>query len=110
MASLSPSELQALVDEMAADPDDVHIPASVRYTLFIVLLLQKYRTAYVCVCVCIKESCFTVQVVFCSESSNRPCEDFSSGACELPPPPKKKECFSCPSVWYQPTMSYYKNI
>lgn len=30
MASLSPSELQALVDEMAADPDDVHIPASVR--------------------------------------------------------------------------------
>ena len=31
MASLSPSELQALVDEMAADPDDVHIPASVRY-------------------------------------------------------------------------------
>ena len=31
-------------------------------------------------------------------------------ACELLPPPKKKECFSCPSVWYQPTMSYYKNI
>jgi len=30
MASLSPAELQALVDEMAADPDDVHIPASVR--------------------------------------------------------------------------------
>jgi len=30
MASLSPQELQALVDEMAADPDDVHIPASVR--------------------------------------------------------------------------------
>merc|ERR1711973_973117 len=30
MASLSPTELQALVDEMAADPDDVHIPASVR--------------------------------------------------------------------------------
>merc|ERR1719244_1472154 len=30
MAQLSPVELQALVDEMAADPDDVHIPASVR--------------------------------------------------------------------------------
>jgi hypothetical protein len=30
MASLTPSEIQALVDEMAADPDDVHIPASVR--------------------------------------------------------------------------------
>jgi hypothetical protein len=28
--SLSPAEVQALVDEMAADPDDVHIPASVR--------------------------------------------------------------------------------
>ena len=31
MAMLSPAEVQALVDEMAADPDDVHIPASVRY-------------------------------------------------------------------------------
>ncbi len=31
MHSLSPAEVQALVDEMAADPDDVHIPASVRY-------------------------------------------------------------------------------
>merc|ERR1711962_1858707 len=30
MASLSPAELQALVDEMAADPDDKHMPASVR--------------------------------------------------------------------------------
>jgi len=30
MASLTPTEIQALVDEMAADPDDVHIPASVR--------------------------------------------------------------------------------
>jgi len=30
MAMLSPAEVQALVDEMAADPDDVHIPASVR--------------------------------------------------------------------------------
>jgi len=30
MASLTPAEIQALVDEMAADPDDVHIPASVR--------------------------------------------------------------------------------
>jgi hypothetical protein len=31
--SLSPAEVQALVDEMAADPDDVHIPASVRYVV-----------------------------------------------------------------------------
>ena len=31
LAVLSPAEVQALVDEMAADPDDVHIPASVRY-------------------------------------------------------------------------------
>lgn len=30
LAVLSPAEVQALVDEMAADPDDVHIPASVR--------------------------------------------------------------------------------
>jgi hypothetical protein len=30
LAVLSPAEVQSLVDEMAADPDDVHIPASVR--------------------------------------------------------------------------------
>ena len=30
MASLSPDELNALVDEMASDPDDKHMPASVR--------------------------------------------------------------------------------
>jgi hypothetical protein len=30
MASLSPDELNALVDEMASDPDDKHVPASVR--------------------------------------------------------------------------------
>jgi len=30
MAQMTPAEIQALVDEMAADPDDVHIPASVR--------------------------------------------------------------------------------
>ena len=30
MASLSPDELEKLVDEMASDPDDKHMPASVR--------------------------------------------------------------------------------
>merc|ERR1711879_397705 len=30
MASLSPDELNKLVDEMASDPDDKHLPASVR--------------------------------------------------------------------------------
>ena len=30
MASLSPEELTKLVDEMASDPDDKHLPASVR--------------------------------------------------------------------------------
>ena len=30
MASLSPDELNKLVDEMASDPDDKHMPASVR--------------------------------------------------------------------------------
>merc|ERR1712038_647604 len=30
LAALSAEELSNLVDEMAADPDDVHIPASVR--------------------------------------------------------------------------------
>lgn len=30
MASISPDELNALVDEMASDPDDKHVPASVR--------------------------------------------------------------------------------
>ena len=30
MASLSPEELNNLVDEMASDPDDKHLPASVR--------------------------------------------------------------------------------
>lgn len=30
MASLDPNEVQALVDEMASDPDDKHLPASVR--------------------------------------------------------------------------------
>ena len=30
MASLTPEELTALVDEMASDPDDKHMPASVR--------------------------------------------------------------------------------
>ena len=30
MASLSPEELNSLVDEMASDPDDKHLPASVR--------------------------------------------------------------------------------
>ena len=33
MAQMTPAEVQALVDEMAADPDDVHIPASVRLEL-----------------------------------------------------------------------------
>ena len=42
MASLSPSELQALVDEMAADPDDVHIPASVRYNFNIDIIISIY--------------------------------------------------------------------
>ena len=27
---LSPKDIQSLVDEMAADPDDKHLPASVR--------------------------------------------------------------------------------
>ena len=27
---MAPSEIQTLVDEMAADPDDKHLPASVR--------------------------------------------------------------------------------
>ena len=30
MAALSPEELTSLVDEMGADPDDKHMPASVR--------------------------------------------------------------------------------
>ena len=30
LAGLSPEEVQALVDEMASDPDDKHLPASVR--------------------------------------------------------------------------------
>ena len=30
MAQLSPEELTKLVDEMASDPDDKHLPASVR--------------------------------------------------------------------------------
>jgi len=30
MAQLSPDELNLLVDEMASDPDDKHLPASVR--------------------------------------------------------------------------------
>ena len=31
MAALSPEEVSHLVDEMAADPDDKHMPASARY-------------------------------------------------------------------------------
>lgn len=30
LSALAPSEVTALVDEMAADPDDKHLPASVR--------------------------------------------------------------------------------
>ena len=30
LACLSPAEVQKLVDEFAADPDDKHLPASVR--------------------------------------------------------------------------------
>ncbi len=30
LSALSPSEVQALVDEMASDPDDKHLPPSVR--------------------------------------------------------------------------------
>ncbi len=30
LSALAPSEVEALVDEMAADPDDKHLPASVR--------------------------------------------------------------------------------
>ena len=31
MACLSPAEVQALLDELAGDPDDKHVPPSVRY-------------------------------------------------------------------------------
>ena len=30
LACLSPAEVQALLDELANDPDDKHVPASVR--------------------------------------------------------------------------------
>ena len=30
LACLSPTEVQALLDEIASDPDDKHVPASVR--------------------------------------------------------------------------------
>ena len=30
LSALAPSEIQSLVDEMASDPDDKHLPASVR--------------------------------------------------------------------------------
>ena len=30
LGMLSPKDIQSLVDEMAADPDDKHLPASVR--------------------------------------------------------------------------------
>ena len=38
LAMLSPSDIESMVNEMAADPDDKHLPASVRtaYRLFFV--------------------------------------------------------------------------
>jgi hypothetical protein len=35
---LSPKDIQALVDEMAADPDDKHLPASVRTAYRLIIL------------------------------------------------------------------------
>ena len=53
LAMLSPKDIQAMVDEMAADPDDKHLPASVRtaYRLNITFIrhLSSFDFEIVCI-------------------------------------------------------------